>query len=364
MCIHDDGFEGAGELLADAIDVESEEFTSTSGASRQRGRVLDVGQSCEADDGDSPRRGRRDIRSERKKSADHEDRSAVGELKGCDHIDSGLAALTAIEDQDLIIGAICARRSDSPPFQSWRIRHVEGRHVGDGKCGAVLDSSIELAALIETMELPDRQVRHGHDCAEAHEVEEHELRSQQEAKHDSVKVSALCHARDVSQSEGLPDFTIPHRDKIEWMIETNGWALESVAADYTCEPPSAGYCYTVGVAQRWECADIVVFGLTPVASKGLLELVLEHVANGAHIPRGVPLSGLLDNELRCFFADVDTAVHGGKFATAQSWYRSTDFSMMQLLWPDRQGWLPFESGFDANLSLAQPVIGSFDVTES
>ena len=27
----------------------------------------------------------------------------------------------------------------------------------------------------------------------------------------------------------LPDFHIPHAEKIEWMIETNGWALEAIA---------------------------------------------------------------------------------------------------------------------------------------
>ena len=26
--------------------------------------------------------------------------------------------------------------------------------------------------------------------------------------------------------DGLPDFHIPHAEKIEWMIETEGWAIE------------------------------------------------------------------------------------------------------------------------------------------
>ena len=28
----------------------------------------------------------------------------------------------------------------------------------------------------------------------------------------------------------LPDFHIPHMEKIEWMVETKGWAVETMAA--------------------------------------------------------------------------------------------------------------------------------------
>ena len=44
----------------------------------------------------------------------------------------------------------------------------------------------------------------------------------------------------------LPDFHIPHAEKIEWMIETNGWALEPVPADAESEPPTPGYAYSIG----------------------------------------------------------------------------------------------------------------------
>jgi uncharacterized metal-binding protein len=31
--------------------------------------------------------------------------------------------------------------------------------------------------------------------------------------------------------------------------------------------------------------------------------------------------------------------------------------VVQLLWPDRQGWLPYEDGFDHRVRSAQPMIG-------
>lgn len=161
----------------------------------------------------------------------------------------------------------------------------------------------------------------------------------------------------MARGEGLPDFHIPHADKIEWMIETAGWALEPVAADLESDPPRPGYAYSIGVPETFGFPEIAVFGLTPVAVKGLVDLVLDQVRGGVEIPIGVPLVGLLDNDLRCLFAPVDMREHGDLFDTARRWHGGAAFELVQLLWPDRSGWLPFEPGFDPSMSRAQPVIG-------
>lgn len=160
----------------------------------------------------------------------------------------------------------------------------------------------------------------------------------------------------MASPDELPDFDIPHAEKIEWMIETSGWALEPVPADHESDPPKAGYSYTIGMPATHGFSDIVVFGLTPVAVKGIIDLVVDQLSAGVDIPLNTPLIGLLDNELRCVFADVDMSAHEELFATAGKWYRGRKFSMVQLVWPDRNGWLPEESGFDPALRFAQPLI--------
>ncbi|MGA0877839.1 MAG: DUF4262 domain-containing protein [Ilumatobacteraceae bacterium] len=161
----------------------------------------------------------------------------------------------------------------------------------------------------------------------------------------------------MARGENLPDFHIPHADKIEWMIETAGWALEPVAADHGSDPPRPGYAYSIGVPMTFGFPEIAVFGLTPVAVKGLVDLVLDQAGAGVDIPLGVPLVGLFDNDLRCVFAPVDLGEHGMLFETARRWHGGATFDLVQLLWPDRSGWLPFEAGFDPALLRAQPVIG-------
>jgi hypothetical protein len=154
----------------------------------------------------------------------------------------------------------------------------------------------------------------------------------------------------------LPDFRIPHGEKIEWMIETRGWALEAVPADTTTDPPSPPYAYTIGFPAAYGFPDVAVFGLTPAATNGMLELVADLLAGGTEIPIGVELTGLFDNELRCVFRPVDTVSWGPLFGTARAWYRADELDMVQLLWPDRNGFLPTDVGFDQRLRFAQPVL--------
>ena len=144
----------------------------------------------------------------------------------------------------------------------------------------------------------------------------------------------------------LPDFHIPHVEKIEWMIETEGWALEPVSPSAETNPPTPAYAYTIGLPALLDFPEIAVFGLTPVASRGLIGLVVDAVRGGTEIPFGVELVGLLANELRCVFGPVDTSTYGAFFATARSWYRGDDYSMVQLIYPDRNGFMPYEPGFE------------------
>lgn len=152
--------------------------------------------------------------------------------------------------------------------------------------------------------------------------------------------------------------SIDHVEKIEWMIETSGWALEPVAADPTVDPPIPAHAYSIGMPDAVDFPDVAVFGLAPVAANGLVTLVADACRGGTEIPLGIELVGLLDNELRCLFAPIDLDEHPALFATARSWAKGESISMVQLLYPDRNGFLPYEAGFEQRMRLAQPVIGT------
>ena len=159
----------------------------------------------------------------------------------------------------------------------------------------------------------------------------------------------------------LPDFHIPHSEKIEWMIETHGWALEPVAAHYVADPQTPAYAYSIGLPADVGFPEIAVFGLTPVAAQGLVQMVVDVLRGGTEIPIGVQLVGLLDNELRCMFAPIDMEAWGTWFSTLESWYRGQPVEVVQLIYPDRNGCLPYEPGFERRMRLAQPVVGTVEI---
>src|SRR5262245_411831 len=152
------------------------------------------------------------------------------------------------------------------------------------------------------------------------------------------------------------DRVMEHQDKLAWMIETSGWALEPVPA----QPPRPGYAYTVGLETSFSFPELVIFGLTPIAARGLAGLVVELLQDGVEIPVGPLFTGLLDNGLRSALLPVEVEEHLDLFESATEWYGHKSYRVVQLAWPDRNGWMPWESGFDHRLLLAQPVVGALD----
>ena len=58
----------------------------------------------------------------------------------------------------------------------------------------------------------------------------------------------------------MPDRSMAHREKIEWMIESAGWAFEAVAAHVDSVPPAPPRGYTVGLEDRFGFPEVAVFG--------------------------------------------------------------------------------------------------------
>ena len=117
----------------------------------------------------------------------------------------------------------------------------------------------------------------------------------------------------------FPDRSMEHRDKLAWMIEQSGWALEPVMPRADADPPVPGYSYTVGLESSFGFPEVCVFGLTPAASGGLIGLVVDIVRSGGHVPIGPLFTGLLDNDLRCALLPVDVDDNLELFESASAW---------------------------------------------
>ncbi len=151
----------------------------------------------------------------------------------------------------------------------------------------------------------------------------------------------------------FPDRDMEKADKIAWVVETQGWCAEPVAP--VEDPPRPGYTYTIGFEESFGFPEVVIFGLTPVAARGLLEMIATHLEAGGEIPVGV-FVGLLDNDLPAAMLPVQMPDNSELFEDAVEYNGRDDFRMRQFLWPDRGGKLPWDEGYDDRLRLAQPVV--------
>jgi hypothetical protein len=157
----------------------------------------------------------------------------------------------------------------------------------------------------------------------------------------------------------FPDRDMDHRDKIAWIVEENGWAAEPVAP-VEGPDPRPGYTYTIGFESHFGRPEVAIFGLQGVAARGLLGMIADQHGGGVELPVGGVFIGLLEGDLPCALLTVDVARYGALFPDAASFHGDDGFRMLQFVWPDRSGRLPWDDGYDERLRLAQPVIGTWD----
>lgn len=159
----------------------------------------------------------------------------------------------------------------------------------------------------------------------------------------------------------FPDRDMSHREKVEFMLEREGWALDAVAARTDIDPPLPRYAYTIGLEDLVGFPELCLFGLKPVACRGLFGLVVDALAGGTELPIGAPFVGLLDGGQACALLEVDASAAAGMFPALTEHHRLAGeaddaFRMVQLVWPDPAGRLPWEPDFSAELAPVQLLL--------
>ncbi len=141
------------------------------------------------------------------------------------------------------------------------------------------------------------------------------------------------------------------------MLETNGWALEAVRPQVSDSSASPAHAYSIGVTALTGFPEILVIGLAPATANDVISVTVDALRNGTEIPIASELVGLLDGEQRCAFAPL-AEDDASKWCPAVSEYTDTSVEVVQMLYPDRQGFLPYEAGYEQRMRYAQPIIGA------
>jgi hypothetical protein len=166
----------------------------------------------------------------------------------------------------------------------------------------------------------------------------------------------------MSGDDVFPDRNMSQRDKIEFMLEREGWAMDAVRADAAIDPPMPTYSYTVGFEDRFGFPEVCIFGLNPSACRGLFGMVADALAGGTEFPVGAAFIGLLDGGQPCAFLPVDAPTSVGMFPSIAEHQRLAGraddaFTLVQLAWPDPAGALPWEPAFSPAMAPVQLLLG-------
>jgi len=134
-------------------------------------------------------------------------------------------------------------------------------------------------------------------------------------------------------------------------IEKFGWTVVLLeATDYL---PS--FAYTVGLWKNYNHPEIISFGLTIKTLHLILNDAGEIAKAGQKIEVGKNYDDFFENS-DTQFLKVDNRNISDYFGQAISYYMTTDFPAIQLVWTDRNNKFPWDKDYEEEFEFRQPLL--------
>lgn len=134
-------------------------------------------------------------------------------------------------------------------------------------------------------------------------------------------------------------------------INKFGWSIILIeATDYL---PS--FACTIGLWKNYQHPELISFGLPVSSLQHILNIAAETVKEGKTIVPGRAYDDFFENGT-AEFVKVDTNNLGDYFGYVIDFYKTDIFPALQLVWPDRNNLLPWESGFEEEFKYKQPLL--------
>ena len=137
-------------------------------------------------------------------------------------------------------------------------------------------------------------------------------------------------------------------------IQRDGYHKVGVFSEVEGEPE---FSYTVGLFHVQKHPELVIFGLGIDTEFAILQTALELVANGARFAHGDVSSEMLSGH-SVVFLEFSRAEYDEYLGQAENFYKSDDFPVLMLTWPDRDGMYPWSDGAADWLRQRQPALWS------
>ena len=165
---------------------------------------------------------------------------------------------------------------------------------------------------------------------------------------DVPEIQCECQMRELEAAGYGPDAYLriitSHIDRI-------GWAVQGVPGDE--QWPS--WAYSIGLWHTFRVPELALFGLSLPNMAAIINALGRRIADGGTIAAGDRIEGVCP----CTFAIRpvhDSWRATSLFAVSDTIYGYLRPTYQQIIWPDRQGGLPWEPGFEARFEGLQPLL--------
>jgi hypothetical protein len=158
----------------------------------------------------------------------------------------------------------------------------------------------------------------------------------------------------------LPDFTPPsarddHDRKLLADVTRVGWHVLNILED----DQGPAYSFSIGLYYSFQKPEILVMGLRHEVAHRLINICGEHYTAGKMFKPFERIPDVVER-FDCGFAPIRHVHYENYLGYANWFYRSLSqpFPVLQLVWPDKSGKLPWENGADPKLLKLQKPLWS------
>lgn len=117
-----------------------------------------------------------------------------------------------------------------------------------------------------------------------------------------------------------------------------------------------GYSFTTGLFQQFGHPEIVCFGLNMDTAQNLLNTLKDYVEDGEVFEVDKIYNNKLIKGFDITFVKVDPVFYKSYLGYTRWFYKSDDFPVMQLVWPDSNNRFPWAKNYQKQLVFTQPLL--------
>ena len=133
-----------------------------------------------------------------------------------------------------------------------------------------------------------------------------------------------------------------------------GWSGIGVGASE--HGPS--FTYSIGLQEKFDHPEIIIFGLNPEICMQFITMIIDEIKNGEPYATRTKLYDIAGGSLPAVLVPCTTKAKELYTIQATRYYDETNqtYEVLQMVWSDTQGKMPWEKGFEEKFKLKQPVL--------